>query len=295
MSGYGSPSGRSRETVQHFGKFRTASAPRLSRPEEATLLVERFRPMDPLSITGTVAGLISLAQSLIPLLFRYVDYVSAYPKEFTELREEIDSFRDVLCVFQPTVQKIESGSSMAQGIAPQYCLPPGSVDSVLSELQKCRALLNEFVDILERYDPHNMKQGAKGLKALVFVLKKGSRDSMISRLERHKQVLILALMGLFVYVPCQRQSNYLTRQFGVQEADAALEERQAARQERIEANSEREETRKRREDERLQQASIPNFFSLANVNQSSNGTISWSGYRRVLFREHTSPSKLNGL
>ena len=176
--------------------------------KEATLLAKYLRPMDPLSITGTVAGLISLAQSLIPLLFRYVDYVSAYPKEFTELREEIDSLRDVLCVFQPTVQKIESGSRVTQGIAAQYCLPPGSADSVLGELQKCSALLSEFADTLEKYDPHNTKQGAKGLKALVFALKKGSRDSMMSRLERHKQVLILALMGLFVYVHCRRQSNY---------------------------------------------------------------------------------------
>lgn len=71
--------------------------------------------MDPLSITGTVAGLISLAQSLIPLLFRYVEYVRGYPKEFTELKEEIDGLRDVLCVFQPTVQKMEAISGQEGG------------------------------------------------------------------------------------------------------------------------------------------------------------------------------------
>lgn len=71
--------------------------------------------MDPLSITGTVAGLISLAQSLIPLLFRYVEYVRGYPKEFVELKEEIDGLRDVLCVFQPTVQKMEALSEEGAG------------------------------------------------------------------------------------------------------------------------------------------------------------------------------------
>ena len=75
--------------------------------------------MDPLSISGTVAGLISVAQSLIPLLFRYVECLQSYPKEITELKNEIDRLRDVLCFYLPTVQKIEAGSRQAgtgQGI-----------------------------------------------------------------------------------------------------------------------------------------------------------------------------------
>lgn len=86
----------------------------------------------------------------------------------------------------------------------QHYLTPGAAELALRELQKCKAILGEFADLLEKYDPRNTKHEAKGLKALVSALKKGSRESMMSRLERHKQALILALMGLFVFVPRRR-------------------------------------------------------------------------------------------
>ena len=67
----------------------------------------------------SVGYAVSLQPQLQVLLFRYVECLQSYPKEITELKNEIDRLRDVLCFYLPTVQKIEAGSRQAgtgQGI-----------------------------------------------------------------------------------------------------------------------------------------------------------------------------------
>jgi hypothetical protein len=61
--------------------------------------------MDPLSLTASVAGLISLAQGLIPPLVRFVADFRSYPTEFANMLMEIRSLCGVLCLLEPIVKR----------------------------------------------------------------------------------------------------------------------------------------------------------------------------------------------
>lgn len=75
---------------------------------------------DPLSMTASIAGLISLAQTLVPLLVGYVQNVQGYPKKFIALVNEVLSLCGVLCMLQPIIRRIEKrsdGGEINQGIS----------------------------------------------------------------------------------------------------------------------------------------------------------------------------------
>ena len=71
--------------------------------------------MDPVSFAASIAGLISLAQTLIPLFVGYVDDVRGYPTEFAGLLNEVNGLYGVLCMIQPIIAEIESSPSGQQG------------------------------------------------------------------------------------------------------------------------------------------------------------------------------------
>jgi len=82
---------------------------------------------DPLSISASIAGLVTLAQTLLPLLINFVDDVSAYSKDFKDLVDEIRGFCGVLYALQPVIKSFEgnSGSILAtapRGYSPSNCL-----------------------------------------------------------------------------------------------------------------------------------------------------------------------------
>lgn len=62
---------------------------------------------DPLSITSSIAGLISLAQSLIPLLSNIVADIRQYPEEFMAVCRELRAFCSLLHAIRPIVQRLE--------------------------------------------------------------------------------------------------------------------------------------------------------------------------------------------
>jgi len=62
---------------------------------------------DPLSIAASIAGLISLVQTLTPLLVRYVDSTRSYPTEFKALIAEIQSFCGILSQLKHVLENVE--------------------------------------------------------------------------------------------------------------------------------------------------------------------------------------------
>lgn len=66
--------------------------------------------MDPLSLAASVAGLISLAQGLLPLIVRYIDDVRSFPTEVTDLVAEIRGLCGVLCLLQSVIERSTAGA-----------------------------------------------------------------------------------------------------------------------------------------------------------------------------------------
>jgi hypothetical protein len=96
----------------------TASA----RGDRFTLAFSSLTNMDPLSILGTITGLISLAQSLIPPLMLFVDDVRSYSKEFAKLNAEVRGLYGILCglhsmIDSPRIQNGEGKGSYSKFIS----------------------------------------------------------------------------------------------------------------------------------------------------------------------------------
>lgn len=70
---------------------------------------------DPLSIAASVSGLISLAQSLLPLLVRYADDIRSFSTEFKDLVAEISGLCGVLCLLQSIIEKLKDISPTGEG------------------------------------------------------------------------------------------------------------------------------------------------------------------------------------
>lgn len=81
---------------------------------------------EPLSIAASIAGLISLAQSLIPLFVGYVDDARTYPVEFAGLLSEVNGLYGVLSMIQPIVVEVESRHSPGEAASRPW--PHSSVD-----------------------------------------------------------------------------------------------------------------------------------------------------------------------
>lgn len=161
--------------------------------------------MDPLSISSGIAGLICLAQGLIPPLIAYVDDVQSFPAEFSDLVAEIRRLCGVLCVLQPVYESIEASprpqSSTQKGYPSRIILILSGVTSViLEQLTTCKADLEEFAELLSKFNPRASKNVQNCLKKIVWGLKQEKRGNIIKRLERHKKMLELAMHGLSTYL-----------------------------------------------------------------------------------------------
>jgi hypothetical protein len=63
---------------------------------------------DPLSISAAIAGLISLAQTLLPSLQNFVQDIRNHSSEYTEVVGEVRDLCGLLHAIGPVVKKLES-------------------------------------------------------------------------------------------------------------------------------------------------------------------------------------------
>ena len=69
-----------------------------------------------------------------------------------------------------------------------------------NQLNKCRKLLQDVIDLFQQYNPQTRENVGNFLKALKFALKMDNRESIMSRLDRHKGSLQLIIMALSLYI-----------------------------------------------------------------------------------------------
>ena len=127
--------------------------------------------------------------------------------------EEVRGLCGLLHAIRPIIQRLErqQGSvgwitSTREGfLSPQHwCLNLliEIVDGVtvsIKQLDECRKVLQDFTNLFQQYNPRTRENIGNFLKALKFALKMGNRESILSRLERHKGSLQLALIALSLY------------------------------------------------------------------------------------------------
>ena len=72
----------------------------------------------------------------------------------------------------------------------------GGISVSLEQLQDCRKVLNDFTQLLQDFNPRNEENVKNFLKALKYAIKMGTRETLFTRLDRHKSSLQLALTAL---------------------------------------------------------------------------------------------------
>ncbi|KAF8246554.1 hypothetical protein K440DRAFT_602223, partial [Wilcoxina mikolae CBS 423.85] len=138
---------------------------------------------DPLSIAASVAGLISLAETVIGLGYQYHNDAKGFPADFERLLSEISSLYGVLCQIKLIVSR------------------PGRTSNIsFHSINDCDSTLREIVGILESTTPRAGKTIQNAAKKLLWPLKKGDTEALLIRLEHNKSTFSLALSAEQLHV-----------------------------------------------------------------------------------------------
>lgn len=137
---------------------------------------------DPFSVATGVAGLISLAGLVIGQCYRYGCGVADAPNEAKRLASEVTGLSGILVG--------------VQGLVRQTDLPGYQIETVLKD---CKVVLENLASRLQKYAPRtSTSSGKRAVNRLLWPLRKGETEDLITALERHKNSLSLTLDSLSV-------------------------------------------------------------------------------------------------
>ena len=144
---------------------------------------------DPLSVVSGVAGLLTLAGSVISQCYAYGCAVSGAPKEMKSLVDEVTNLSGLLVGLQ--------------GLLNTERLPISQRGTMTRTVDDCEATLREILDTLHQVKPTAAKgKLGKTVKRLLWPLQRDQALALVHRLERQRNTLAFALstdIGAGVY------------------------------------------------------------------------------------------------
>jgi Fungal N-terminal domain of STAND proteins len=182
--------------------------------------------VEPLSIAGSIAGLVAIADMVFSRTYRYAKAVRGAADEIETLSSEIRSLSQVLHGLWLVVSELEK-----EAIEPNLRL---------HHINSCRTTLTKIHRELEKHDPaaakHQLVQAA--LQSLKWPFSSSETKELLTEIGRHKATKGIALsadnMGALLRV-LSRQDDLSD---GIQDIKSKLEERWAV-ETRITLNKER--------------------------------------------------------
>ncbi|KAF7541307.1 hypothetical protein G7054_g743 [Neopestalotiopsis clavispora] len=139
---------------------------------------------DPLSIAASVAGLLSLADSVFRGVFRYSREVSDAQRDIKALRDELQSVASVLHGIKLLTETLEGDAPHASFLR-------------LEHIHSCRAVLKEIQSRIAKSDPspEGNKRIERAKQSLKWPFGKSRTSEMVNELSRQKGTLQLALQA----------------------------------------------------------------------------------------------------
>ncbi|ETS81450.1 hypothetical protein PFICI_06452 [Pestalotiopsis fici W106-1] len=139
---------------------------------------------DPLSIAASIAGLLSLADSAFRGVFRYTQDASNAQKDIKALCTELQSVAVVLHGVKLLTETLEQDATRSSPLR-------------LEHVHSCRAVLNEILGRIVRFDPTpgDNKSIKHAMQALKWPFGKSRTMEMVNELSRQKETLQLALQA----------------------------------------------------------------------------------------------------
>ncbi|CAN9275644.1 unnamed protein product [Alternaria alternata] len=138
--------------------------------------------MDPLSIAGSVSGLVALGELILRRLYRYACHVKNAEKEATELRDEVIALNGVLSSLRVIAQEIQEDQSVSYAINLDY-------------VNSCHATLLELLQKLDTIglchkDPNKVRHLTR---KIMWPMKTTKFQDFIETIRRHRNNLSFAL------------------------------------------------------------------------------------------------------
>ena len=133
--------------------------------------------MDPATVLGLAASvetLAGLAATTFCSMYQYYESVRDAPKRAQELRQEMSAIGDQLNALAVVMTRNQSNVTVT--------LPPSFKDSI-----------SEFETMLRDMYKRVTPPATKGLKRLAWPFSKEENDRLLSRIERYKSMVDLAL------------------------------------------------------------------------------------------------------
>lgn len=135
---------------------------------------------DPLSIAGSIAGLISICDVVFQKLHRYVREVKSAEKEVQELKNEVANLSGVLHNLRLIAEDLEADDTQ------QYSLRLDEVNSTLS-------ILHELNDMLKKIGLPDSGKCRETLRRLIWPFKAIKVKEFLDSIRQHRDNLTLAL------------------------------------------------------------------------------------------------------
>lgn len=135
---------------------------------------------DPVSVAGSIAGLVSLGDTVFRKLYHYTKAVKNAEKEIAELKNEVAIMNGIVHNLRLVVQDLEGDEFM------NYAVRMDHVDS-------CLALLHKLNDRLDAVELSADKKLRNALAKIVWPFKSGDTKSFIAEIQRLRDNLNFAL------------------------------------------------------------------------------------------------------
>ena len=182
--------------------------------------------MDPLSIAGSIAGLVSVGDTIFRKLYHYIKDVNSAEKEVLALKNEIAELNGVLHNLHLIAEDLESNHTQ------DYSIRPGHVNACLATLYRLEADINKL-------DLGNKKTLRTKMQKLAWPFKAVDVKQFINEIREHRSNLSFALSAdtMTALLKCLSKQDELLQ--GVNDVEAKLREK-ASIETRIALDKERQ-------------------------------------------------------
>lgn len=169
--------------------------------------------MDPLSVAGSVSGLISLADVVFRTLYHYVREVNNAEQEVLDLKNEVAALNGVLHNLHLIAQDLEANSVQ------HYSFRPDHINACLETLYKLNGNMNE----IGLFHKGTMRTA---IKKLAWPFKAPNTKQIIQDIRQHRNSLSFALSAdtMATLIHCLSKQDQLLQ--GVMDLETRLRERE---------------------------------------------------------------------
>lgn len=134
---------------------------------------------DPLSVSASIASLITITESVFNRAFKYAKAVKGAPDVVRNLASSIGALSGILHNLFPVARQLE-GETFDTSIQ-------------ISHISSCRRTMDRMQEILEKYDPSSNGGQMEKIKRLKWPFSASEAKTLTTEMEQHKSTLSLAL------------------------------------------------------------------------------------------------------